>query len=225
VAAVVARSRPALRWIPPDSPVGRSFAISSPRLFVVPLLLLTGIYRASVSARWDRHVVEAFQDLHWGPANWVFVHLSDWWVKSLVLVGIGLVADVVSRRSFPLGGVLAAVSYGVAALLANGLKTVFDRPRPSVGHPEIHPLVAVPHSGSMPSAHAAEAFAAAVAVGLVHPRLRWPLLVLAALIGLSRVWLGVHYLSDVIVGAALGSVIAYVAWRIAAIIAARTSSP
>ena len=175
--------------------------------------------------RWDRDVVEAFQDLHWGPADWVFIHLSDWWVKSLLIVGIGLVADLASRRRFPLGAVLATVSYLVATGLANVLKAVFDRPRPSVGHPEIHPLVAVPHSASMPSGHAAGAFAAAVAVGLVHPRLRWPLLVLASLIALSRVWLGVHYLTDVIVGAALGSAVAYVAWRIAAIIGARTSSP
>ncbi len=56
-------------------------------------------------------------------------------------------------------------------------------------------------------------------------RLRWPLLALAALIALSRVWLGVHYLSDVIVGAGLGAAVAYAAWRIAAIIEPRTSSP
>ncbi|MGE5272733.1 MAG: phosphatase PAP2 family protein [Verrucomicrobiota bacterium] len=175
--------------------------------------------------RWDRAVVEGVQRLHWGPADWVFVQLSGWWVKSIVIVGIGLAADLTSRRRLPLGALLAAVSYGVATVLASLLKTAFGRPRPPVGHPEIHPLVDVPHSASMPSGHAAGAFAAAVAVGLVHPRLRWPMLVLAMLIGLSRVWLGVHYLSDVIAGAALGSAVAYVAWRIAAIIGARTSSP
>ena len=68
----------------------------------------------------------------------------------------------------------------------------------------------MPHSSSMPSGHATTAFAAAVAVGLVHPRLRWPLLVLAALVAVSRVWLGVHYLTDVIAGAALGTSVALV---------------
>jgi len=178
-----------------------------------------------VITRWDRDVVEAFQGLHWGPADWVFVLLSSWWVKSLVIIGIGLAADLVTRRRFPLGAVLAAVSYGVATVLANTLKSAFDRPRPPVGHPEVHPLVDVPHSASMPSGHAAGAFAAAVAVGLVHPRLRWPLLGLAALIALSRIWLGVHYFTDVLAGAALGSAVAYVAWRIVAIIGGRTSSP
>ena len=195
--------------------------------------------------RWDRDVVEAFQDLHWGPADWVFVQLSGWWVKSLVIIGIGLVADLASRRrflsrgdaahtrapatedrsaavGFPLGAVLAAVSYGVATVLANLLKVAFDRPRPPVDHPEIHPLVAVPSSASMPSGHAAGAFAAAVAVGLVHPRLRWPLLALAALIALSRVWLGVHYLSDVIVGAAFGTAVALAVYRLTAFLRTRS---
>jgi membrane-associated phospholipid phosphatase len=178
-----------------------------------------------MTTQWDRDVVEAVQDLRWHPLDQVFVHLSDWWVKSLLIVGIGLVADLVARRRFPLGAVLAGVSYAFASVLAEVLKDVFDRPRPSVGHPEIHPLVAVPDSGAMPSGHAAGAFAAAFAVGLVHPRLRGPLLGLAALVALSRVWLGVHYLTDVLAGAALGAGVAYAAWRIAVIIEARTSSP
>lgn len=170
-------------------------------------------------------MVEAFQDIHWGPANWCFVHLSDWWVRSLLVIAIGLAADLASRRRFPLAAVLAATSYLVATLLANALKAATNRPRPSVADPTIHPLIAVPGSSSLPSGHAADAFAAALAVGLVHPRLRWPLLLLAGLIALSRVWLGVHYLTDVIAGAALGCAVAYAAFRIAAIIGARTSSP
>jgi undecaprenyl-diphosphatase len=167
-----------------------------------------------VIARWDRAVVEAVQHLHWGPANWCFEHLSDWWVKSLVIVGIGLVADLLGRRRFPFGAALGAVSYLAAEGLSSLLKGVFDRPRPSIVDPAVHPLVSVPHNGSMPSTHAASAFAAALAVGLVHPRVRWPLLALAALIAFSRVWLGVHYPTDVIVGAALGAVIALVLWHL-----------
>lgn len=162
-------------------------------------------------ARWDRAVVEAFQHAHWGPANWLFEHLSDWWVKSLLIIGIGLVADLWSRRA-PVAASLATVSYFTAGGIDLLLKRTFDRPRPPLADPNVHPLVAVPHSYSMPSGHASTAFAAAVAVGLVHPRLRLPLLALAALIAISRVWLGVHYLSDVIVGAALGSAVALALW-------------
>ena len=48
------------------------------------------------------------------------------------------------------------------------------------------------------------AFAVAAAVALLAPRLRWPVLGLAALIGFSRVYLGVHFWLDVLAGAALG---------------------
>ena len=162
-------------------------------------------------ARWDRAVVEALQHLHWGPANWFFELLSDWWVNSLVIVGIGLAADLLARRRLPVGALLGSVCWLAADGLALWLKTVFDRPRPPLVDPAVHPLVAVPHSGSMPSGHAATACAAALAVGFVHPRLRWPLVGLATLISFSRVWLGVHYPTDVIAGAAIGAVIAVAA--------------
>ncbi len=163
-------------------------------------------------AGWDRAVVEAVQHLHWGPANWCFEHLSDWWVKSVLIVGIGLVADLLSRSRLPVAALLGSVSYLAADGLAIRLKSVFDRPRPSLVDPAVHPLVAVPHSGAMPSGHAAGAFAAAVAVGLVHRRLRLPMLTLAVLVAFSRIWLGVHYPTDVLAGAALGSAIALAAW-------------
>jgi undecaprenyl-diphosphatase len=175
-----------------------------------------------VVARWDRAVVEAFQRLYWGPADWCFELLSDWWVKSLVIIGIGLAADLWTRR-LPVAAVLATVSYFVAGAITELLKRAFDRPRPSIVDPAVHPLVAVPRSDAMPSGHASTAFAAAVAVGLVHPRLRWPLVGLASLVALSRVWLGVHYLSDVIVGAALGTAIALLAWFLASRAGVRAS--
>ena len=143
-------------------------------------------------------------------------------MKSLVIIGIGLAADLASRRRFPLGAVLGGISYLVATGLADVLKDVVDRPRPSLVDPDVHPLIRVPSSAAMPSGHAAGAFAAAVAVGLVHPRLRWPLLVLAALIALSRIWLGVHYLSDVLVGAALGTAVALAVYRLAAFLRSRS---
>src|SRR5581483_11547375 len=176
-------------------------------------------------ALWDRAVVEAFQDAHWHPADLVFVHLSDWWVKSLVIVGIGLAADLWARRP-PAAAALSTLAYFAAGGTASGLKDVFDRPRPSLVDPAVEPLVAVPHSYAMPSGHAATAFGAAAAVALVHRRLGAPLLALATLVALSRVWLGVHYLSDVLVGAALGSAVSLTLWVCArGIIGARTSSP
>src|SRR5207248_6535143 len=79
--------------------------------------------------------------------------------------------------------------------------------RPPLADPTVHALVPVPHDPSMPSGHAMMAFAGAVVLAAVVPRLRWPLLVLAAGVAASRVYVGVHYPSDVLAGAVLGAAV------------------
>ena len=94
----------------------------------------------------------------------------------------------------------------VGAYAANtAVKLVVRRPRPRLrGLP---PLVATPTQLSFPSAHAASSFAGACAyreLGLPAA----PLYALAATLSWSRVYLGVHYPSDVLAGTVLGTVIA-----------------
>jgi undecaprenyl-diphosphatase len=57
---------------------------------------------------------------------------------------------------------------------------------------------------SFPSGHTITAFATCLALGYFIPRLRWPLLLLACLVGVSRVVISAHYASDVVAGAAIG---------------------
>jgi membrane-associated phospholipid phosphatase len=156
----------------------------------------------------DLALVRAMEHLRVAPLDAVMESASAWWVKSLVILAIALIADVARRSRVPLGLLCAGVAYGLSEAAATGLKEVIDRARPSILDASLHPLVAIPQSAAMPSGHATTAFAAAVAVGLVHPRLRVPLVALATLIAISRVYLGVHFASDVIVGALLGTVIA-----------------
>jgi undecaprenyl-diphosphatase len=99
---------------------------------------------------------------------------------------------------------IAVTAVGVVAL-ADLIKVVVDRPRPAT-------LQLVPvASASFPSQHAAQAAAVlpALALILAHGRLRTALLAvavpLAIAIGLSRVYLGVHYPTDVVAGWALGA--------------------
>ena len=102
----------------------------------------------------------------------------------------------------PLATLSALLAYAVATEVTLGLKLLVGRPRPH-GH-----MLVTAYGSSFPSGHAATAFAAAVAVGLLHRRLLAPLVVLAGLIAFSRVYLGVHYPFDVLAGAAIGTGIA-----------------
>jgi undecaprenyl-diphosphatase len=145
--------------------------------------------------------------LRWEPLTLLLVITSAWWVKGPLIVCAGGLADVRSRRLLPLAAGSAGTAALLGAALAATLKDVFERLRPPVADPTVTALVATPHGYSFPSGHATTAFAAAAAVGMLHPRLRWPLLGLAAMVGFSRVYLGVHYGLDVLAGAVLGTVV------------------
>jgi undecaprenyl-diphosphatase len=102
--------------------------------------------------------------------------------------------------------VAAGLSAGLALLLASQLANLVGRPRPFVDEPStVHLLVAHAADPGFPSDHATAAFAIAVAI-LLRSR-RWGLLALAMAVALAvgRVAVGVHFPTDVLAGAALGS--------------------
>jgi len=80
------------------------------------------------------------------------------------------------------------------------LKRWFGRPRPFVTHPETRTLVGKGLNASMPSGHAAIWAAAAVVAATYYRRSARVMLPLAAGVGISRMYVGVHYPSDVLAG-------------------------
>ena len=131
---------------------------------------------------------------HLGSAAWLV------WL----VAGVGLAYVMVRRTVRPL--LFLAITFGGAAALAHLLKLAIGRHRPP-------PSGVVVHGASFPSGHATGAAAAFGAVALVvvagrSPATRragWALAVTIALaVAFSRVYLGVHWLTDVIGGLALG---------------------
>ncbi len=159
----------------------------------------------------DDGLVRAAADLRTAPLTAVMTLLSAWWVKGIAIAAMGTVADLRRRpRRLPPTPLYAAAALLLASWASGALKDVVDRMRPPLADHAIGALVTVPSDPSFPSGHAATAFAAAGVVAALHPRLRLPALGLAALVAVSRVYLGVHYPSDVLAGGALGLAIAAV---------------
>jgi membrane-associated phospholipid phosphatase len=90
-------------------------------------------------------------------------------------------------------------------LICGTLKRAIERPRPFLDLSDAIVRVGRGGSGSMPSSHAANWFAATAVMLIYYRRSIFLMLPLALLVSLSRVYNGVHYPSDVAVGALLGA--------------------
>jgi membrane-associated phospholipid phosphatase len=148
------------------------------------------IYRAVRSAARPQRVVRwvrRFSSLGEHAGLWLAVGLS------------GAAVDRPRRRRW----LVATESVASAYLLNTLFKVVFRRRRPALD--ELPALIATPTALSFPSAHSTSSFAAARAFSALAPA--GPLYAAAGAMALSRVYLGVHYPSDIAVGAALGTVI------------------
>ena len=102
------------------------------------------------------------------------------------------------------------LSIGVAGLISYLMKKSFSEPRPYEVDTRITQL-SVGGGYSLPSGHTTEAFASAMALTLLFPR--WfvfiPMFGWALVVGLSRIYLGVHYPFDVFVGMFIGSSVSF----------------
>lgn len=126
-----------------------------------------------------------------------------------ILLAIG--AALLWRR--PLLALQVVLAVVTADLLALALKGITARPRPFVTHPDPAPLLRPPLDLSFPSGHAATSFAGATVLALLTRRRAALLYGLAAAIACSRVYVGVHYPSDILGGAVLGVAVgAAVVW-------------
>ncbi|MEK6326680.1 MAG: phosphatase PAP2 family protein [Actinomycetota bacterium] len=125
--------------------------------------------------------------------------LAGEWGAVWVAIGVvGAAVDATRRERWLRAAAVAPGAVGVNFLF----KLAVRRRRPRLRR--LPPLAAAPSDLSFPSAHATSSLAAATAMGRVAPGTRLPLYGLAGAICLTRPYLGMHYPSDVLGGAAIG---------------------
>jgi undecaprenyl-diphosphatase len=182
-------------------------------------------------------MLSLFMDMDLSIIHWVQTHLQDrMFGKFMEFISI--------KGNFVAAGVLVAIlilwTYrlrGLAFLLAGGIavgmndwvshhifKEWIARPRPCHVLESLKHITNCSNSFSFPSNHASNTFAFAL-LGTLCFR-NWVLLVytFALLVGYSRVYLGVHYPSDILGGAVLGSVMGYLGYKFYSLILRKTGS-
>lgn len=146
---------------------------------------------------------------HWPAPRWIRLWMicatrgGDGWLW--YALGASLLLGGGPGRWLAVGAAALAAATGIAMFLA--LKKLTRRRRPCAIEPHCWSTLLPPDQFSFPSGHTITAFAVIVPVMLVYPALASWLLVSALSVAASRILLGMHFLTDVIAGMALGTVL------------------
>ena len=133
--------------------------------------------------------------------------VMHWFILAIVLAFVAALIFGGARARLCAVMILLATALG-NGLVLNPIKHAVHRTRPCIALPDVVERLGRTDSGSMPSAHAANWFAATMIAFIFYRRKFWlivPVCLMAAAVSFSRVYCGVHYPGDVLVGATLGA--------------------
>ena len=137
----------------------------------------------------------------------IITDVNKWYIAYLILIGIAFFKG-------GLRGKIAVITLLVLITVTDQtgyriLKEFFERIRPCNALSDAITPIGCAGGFSFPSNHALNNFAAAVFLLRLFPQYKWIFLITATLISISRIYLGVHYPSDVLAGALIGSAFGY----------------
>ena len=124
----------------------------------------------------------------------------------ILVVGLWVAGALFKRRTWRTAAVACLLAASFAGLLINPARAVGGRPRPNT---EVQDGFTGPNLSkkyhSFPSGHSGTSFGTAAALAVAAPAVGIPALAGAALVGWSRMYVREHYLTDVVVGASIGT--------------------
>ena len=137
----------------------------------------------------------------------IITNVNNWYITYVILLGVSFVKGGRKGKLAVLGVLLLIVVTDQTGYRL--LKEYFARPRPCNALTDVLTPLGCTGSYSFPSNHALNNFAAAMFFYRLFPKLKWVLFIGAVLISISRVYLGLHYPSDIFGGAVMGLAFGY----------------
>lgn len=148
---------------------------------------------------------------NWNAPRWVQLWMigstrgGDGWLW--LALGVAILLFGGSEKFAALGA--SGLSAALSVLLFGRLKRLTGRRRPCHIEPHCWATLLPPDQFSFPSGHTMTAFAVAMSLSLIYPAAAAGLFFCALSIALSRILLGMHFLSDVLAGAFIGAGLGY----------------
>jgi undecaprenyl-diphosphatase len=139
------------------------------------------------------------------PVMWFITHLGS----TILWLGVAAFLWAVKKRR---EAVLLAIGIIIGGVILLPVKILIPRARPYLIVQGARTLD-IEGGGSFPSGHSKNGFTAAAILGSKWKKLRLPLYILACLIAISRIYVGVHWPSDVVVGSIVGWIIGEITMR------------
>lgn len=144
----------------------------------------------------------------------IITDVNSWYIAYIILAGIAFTKGGTRGRIAVAGIIILIIFTDQTGYKL--LKEIFQRIRPCNVLPDVITPIDCRGSFSFPSNHALNNFAAAIFLWRLFPKFKWVFLITAFLVALSRVYLGLHYPSDIAAGAIIGAAFGYL-FSIAAI--------
>ncbi|MCH4040554.1 MAG: phosphatase PAP2 family protein [Eubacteriales bacterium] len=137
--------------------------------------------------------------------NHIFVFITNFFGQAGILWIAAAVLLLLFKKTRP-AGIACAIALAVQGVLINlVIKPIVARPRPYDACSLLIPLVTRLKDYSFPSGHTGCAFSAAIVMAKMLPKkIGVPAVIIACLLGFSRMYVGVHYPTDVLAGALIG---------------------
>lgn len=177
-------------------------------ILLISLLILQG--HAHAQASWEISMLRSINSPN--PNSFVWKGFSNTAKPIAAGIPVGLLAISLLEKNHAQTYNAAEMlgSLAITTVVAEGLKQIVKRPRPYQTYPDIQ-YDQYDNSPSFPSGHVSVAFATATSLWITthHWWIGVPALAWASGVGYSRMYLGQHYPSDVLAGAAIGAASAW----------------